>query len=85
MGNPRCARIIRANQSSNKAISVSRLTQTKAFIYIIQVHTFCVHENMTLIAVGFADGTVSLVKGNILHDRSSRHRVVHTDNVPVTS
>ena len=50
-----------------------------------QVHTFCVHENMTLIAVGFADGSVSLVKGNILHDRSSRHRVVHTDNVPVTS
>ncbi|XP_065898178.1 vacuolar protein sorting-associated protein 11 homolog [Dysidea avara] len=70
MGNPRCARIIRANPSANKTISV---------------HTFCVHENMTLIAVGFADGSVSLVKGNILHDRSSRHRVVHTDNVPVTS
>lgn len=38
-----------------------------------------------MIAVGFADGTVSLIKGNILHDRSMRHFTVHTDTVPVTS
>ena len=38
-----------------------------------------------MIAVGFADGTVSLMKGNILHDRSIRHTTVHTDTVPVTS
>ena len=38
-----------------------------------------------MIAVGFADGTVSLMKGNILHDRSIRHATVHTDTVPVTS
>ena len=51
----------------------------------MKVHAFCVHENMTMIAVGFADGSVSLIKGNILHDRSIRHLVVHTDTVPVTS
>lgn len=68
-GNPRCSKVIRANSSPNKTISV---------------HAFCVHENMTLMAVGFADGTVSLIKGNILHDRI-RHSIVHTDTVPVTS
>ena len=39
------------------------------------------HENMTMIAVGFKDGTVILVRGNITRDRT-RHRIVHTEETP---
>lgn len=37
------------------------------------------HENMTLIAVGFKDGTVILIRGNITRDRLSRIKVVHQE------
>lgn len=37
------------------------------------------HENMTMIAVGFKDGTVLLIRGNIARDRQSRLRVVHEE------
>jgi len=37
------------------------------------------HENMNLIAVGFKDGTVILIKGNITRDRLSRMKAVHKE------
>lgn len=47
----------------------------------------CAHENMNMIAVGFQNGTVIVIRGNITRDRTSRHRIVHeekTDRVYVT-
>ena len=40
------------------------------------------HENMSMIAVGFKDGTVLLIRGNIARDRQSRLKVVHTEKEP---
>ncbi len=40
------------------------------------------HENMNLIAVGFKDGTVLLIRGNITRDRLSRIKAVHQENEP---
>ena len=37
------------------------------------------HENMNMIAVGFKDGTVLLLHGNIARDRQSRVRQVHEE------
>ena len=37
------------------------------------------HENMNLIAVGYKDGTVQLMKGNITRDRASRQVVIHKE------
>ena len=39
----------------------------------------CAHENMSMIAVGFQNGTVILIRGNITRDRMSRVRVVHEE------
>ena len=47
----------------------------------------CAHENMNMIAVGFQNGTVIVIRGNIMRDRTSRHRVVHeerSDRVYIT-
>lgn len=49
---------------------------------IAQVMCLSAHENMNLIAVGFKDGTVLLIKGNITRDRLSRIKVVHEETEP---
>ena len=40
------------------------------------------HENMNMIAVGFKDGTVNVIRGNITRDRQSRQGVVHQEKYP---
>ena len=42
----------------------------------------CAHESMTLMAVGFKDGTVVTVKGNLTRDRLSTMKVVHSESTP---
>ena len=45
-----------------------------------QVMAISAHENMTMIAVGFKDGTVLLIRGNITRDRLSRQRLLHEES-----
>lgn len=40
------------------------------------------HENMNLIALGYKDGTVQLMKGNITRDRASRQSTIHKEDEP---
>ena len=42
----------------------------------------CAHESLTLMAVGFKDGTVVTVKGNLTRDRISTMKVVHSEPTP---
>lgn len=42
----------------------------------------CAHENMMLIAVGFKDGTVVTIRGNLTRDRMSSMKVVHSEGTP---
>ena len=51
---------------------------------LLQVMTLCAHENMTLMAVGFKDGTVVTIRGNLTRDRLSTMRVVHSETTPGT-
>ena len=44
-----------------------------------QVMSVCAHENMNMIAVGFQNGTVIVIRGNITRDRMSRVRIVHEE------
>ena len=41
----------------------------------------CAHENMNMIAVGFQNGTVIVIRGNITRDRMSRVKIVHEENL----
>ena len=49
-----------------------------------QVMCICAHENTNLIAIGFKDGTVTTVRGNIMRDRQSRQKIVHEESEPGT-
>ncbi|KAH1175446.1 hypothetical protein KIL84_008320 [Mauremys mutica] len=67
-GNPLCTRIFPAIPG-NKPTVVSCLT---------------VHENLNFMAIGFADGSVVLTKGDITRDRHSKTQILHEGNYPVT-
>ena len=45
----------------------------------LQVMAISAHENMNLIALGYKDGTVQLLKGNITRDRASRQVIIHRE------
>lgn len=49
---------------------------------IPQVMVVCAHENMMLMAVGFKDGTVVTIRGNLTRDRLSTMKVVHSEDSP---
>lgn len=67
-GNPTCVRILRA-LAGNKAVQVSGIA---------------VHENLSQMAVGFVDGTVTVIKGDITNSRHSKPRTIHEDRYPIT-
>ena len=46
-----------------------------------QVMAVCAHENMNMIAVGFQNGTVIVIRGNITRDRMARIRIVHEEDL----
>jgi len=64
-GNPSLARNFRAILPGGRQSAVMAITA---------------HENMNLIAVGFKDGTVVLIRGNIARDRQSRMKTVHEES-----
>ena len=41
-----------------------------------------VHEDMNHIAVGFGDGTVIVIFGNIILDKTTKLRAVHSESAP---
>ncbi|XP_078494941.1 vacuolar protein sorting-associated protein 11 homolog [Ciona intestinalis] len=63
-GNPFCCRIQRTIPASNTPSMVT---------------SFCVHENQSFMAVGFAIGSIALYKGDIAKDRTL-NRTVHLMN-----
>ncbi|NWX92577.1 VPS11 protein, partial [Nothoprocta pentlandii] len=67
-GNPLCTRIFPAIPG-NKPTVVSCLT---------------VHENLNFMAIGFADGSVVLTKGDITRDRHSKTQILHEGSYPIT-
>lgn len=46
---------------------------------------FASSSDFSVLAFGFANGTVILVRGDMLHDRGSRQRVVYESEEPVTN
>ncbi|XP_065191110.1 vacuolar protein sorting-associated protein 11 homolog [Sycon ciliatum] len=50
----------------------------------VAVSCVAAHENLQAMAVGFCDGSVLLVRGDITRERHSKTRVIHSDKHPVT-
>ncbi|XP_061416593.1 LOW QUALITY PROTEIN: vacuolar protein sorting-associated protein 11 homolog [Lethenteron reissneri] len=67
-GIPLCCRIFRAIPS-NKPTEVTCLA---------------IHEGLNYMGIGFTDGSVVLIKGDITRDRHSKTQVVHESTYPIT-
>ncbi|XP_017787997.1 PREDICTED: vacuolar protein sorting-associated protein 11 homolog [Habropoda laboriosa] len=67
-GSPTCVRISRAIPSY-KAVPATAL---------------CVHTNLTLMAVGFADGSIMLYRGDLTRERKNKIKVLKDTNDSIT-
>ncbi|XP_022091158.1 vacuolar protein sorting-associated protein 11 homolog isoform X2 [Acanthaster planci] len=69
MRHPTCSRITRALPGSNQPSQVSALT---------------VSETLTMMAIGFQDGSVTLIRGDVTRDRHNKFKTIYQDKTPVT-
>jgi hypothetical protein len=51
----------------------------------VQVSAFVALEDLSQVAIGFANGSVTVVRGDFIHDRGTKQRIVFESEDPVTS
>ncbi|ELT88573.1 hypothetical protein CAPTEDRAFT_218778 [Capitella teleta] len=68
-GNPTCSRIVRAQCGGQQPSPVTALS---------------VHENLNLMAIGFASGSIVLFKGDVTRERHSKQKVIYEGRQPIT-
>jgi len=49
-----------------------------------QISAFTATEDLSQLAVGFANGAVTLIRGDLIHDTGTRQRVVYESEEPIT-
>ncbi|KAJ5983077.1 hypothetical protein N7481_005176 [Penicillium waksmanii] len=48
------------------------------------ISAFAVVEDLSQVAVGFANGSVTIIRGDLIHDRGARQRIVFESEEPIT-
>ncbi|OOF99202.1 hypothetical protein ASPCADRAFT_204866 [Aspergillus carbonarius ITEM 5010] len=48
------------------------------------VSAFAVLDDLSQVAVGFANGSVTIIRGDLIHDRGARQRIVFESEEPIT-
>jgi vacuolar protein sorting-associated protein 11 len=49
-----------------------------------QISAFAALDNLSQLAIGFANGSVTVVRGDLIHDRGARQRTVFEGEEPIT-
>ncbi len=49
-----------------------------------QISAFTALDDLSQIAVGFANGSVTAIRGDLIHDRGTRQKIVHESEEPIT-
>ncbi|EWC46632.1 hypothetical protein DRE_04119 [Drechslerella stenobrocha 248] len=65
--------------SAQQLLSV-RITTPAVF----PITSFSVAKDVSEVAVAFANGSIVLVRGDLIHDRGNKQRVIHESNEPIT-
>lgn len=52
--------------------------------HISQISAFTALDDLSQLAVGFANGSVTVVRGDLVHDRGAKQRTVHESEEPIT-
>ncbi|KIN01275.1 hypothetical protein OIDMADRAFT_41873 [Oidiodendron maius Zn] len=48
------------------------------------ISAFTALDDLSQLAVGFANGSVTVIRGDLIHDRGARQRIVHESEEPIT-
>ncbi|KAL1882356.1 hypothetical protein VTK73DRAFT_1915 [Phialemonium thermophilum] len=48
------------------------------------ISAFAATEDLSQLAVGFANGAVTVIRGDLIHDRGTKQRIVHESEEPIT-
>ena len=51
---------------------------------MIQISAFAILENLSQLAVGFGNGAVTVIRGDLIHDRGAKQRTVFESEEPIT-
>lgn len=49
-----------------------------------QISAFTATDDLSQLAVGFANGSVTVIRGDLIHDRGAKQRIVHESEEPIT-
>lgn len=49
-----------------------------------QISAFAAVDDLSQLAVGFANGSVTIIRGDLIHDRGARQRIVFESEEPIT-
>jgi hypothetical protein len=50
----------------------------------MQISAFAALDDLSQLAIGFANGSVTVVRGDLVHDRGAKQRTVHESEEPIT-
>jgi len=51
---------------------------------LVQISAFTALSDLSQVAVGFANGSVTIIRGDLIHDRGARQRIVFESEEPIT-
>ncbi|KAL2891201.1 Vacuolar protein sorting-associated protein 11 -like protein [Ceratocystis lukuohia] len=55
-----------------------------SLLVTISISAFAAHEDLRQIAVGFANGSVIVIRGDLINDLGAKQRIVHESDEPIT-
>lgn len=53
-------------------------------IFMAQISAFTALDDLSQLAVGFANGSVTVIRGDLVHDRGAKQRIIHESEEPIT-
>lgn len=51
---------------------------------VVQISSFAAIDDLSQVAIGFANGSVTIIRGDLIHDRGARQRIVFESEEPIT-
>ncbi|KAF5291395.1 hypothetical protein FQR65_LT01705 [Abscondita terminalis] len=72
------------NREKHPVPHCCRVSRTLPGIKPVPVRALCVHEGLQLMAVGFADGSLLLYRGEITRDRGAKQKLLRDVSSPIT-
>ncbi len=58
--------------------------QWRAGLIRLQISAFAATEDLSQLAVGFANGAVTVIRGDLIHDLGTKQRIIYESDEPIT-